>query len=136
MAPVFFDDDSLRMMQRHLDLATQRQSLISANIANVDTPGYKTVDLNFEKELEAAIQGEAASLEITHPNHLPATTPSQGPGTPALVENLSMRNDLNNVSVDREMVLMAQNRLLFDFVAERIAGRIRTMKTVIASDGT
>jgi hypothetical protein len=46
-----------------------------------------------------------------------------------------MRIDLNKVNVDRKMVFMAQNRLLFDFVAERIARYIRATKTAIASDG-
>ena len=129
MAPIFFEDDTLKMMQKHLDLSTQRQSLIASNISNIDTPGYKTVDLDFQKELKAAMEAQNARIEVTHPLHIAPS--KEAVGTPIQVENLPMRNDLNNVSIDREMAVIASNHLMFSFVVDRIAGKFRTLKSVI-----
>ena len=77
----------LVLIEKFLDLATVRQSLLVSNIANVDTPGYRTQDIDFHGELARALgQDPAAPL-------LPMVR--QVPG-------LLSRPDGNNVSVDRE----------------------------------
>jgi flagellar basal-body rod protein FlgB len=69
MSELFFEDKGMRLLERSLDLSAQRQVLISSNLANVDTPGYKTTDLNFEEELKRAT-GEGETLALTHPAHM------------------------------------------------------------------
>lgn len=87
----------LQRMERLLDMASLRQSLVSSNIANVDTPGYRTRDIDFEKEMQRA----AAA---------PGATPQ-----PAVreINGLIQRPDGNNVSIDRETMLLAQTQLQF-----------------------
>jgi len=86
------------ILSRALDLTALRQRLVSENIANIDTPGYKTRDFDFASELQRAIsEGDDASGTVSL-------------RTPAGLEE---RPDGNNVSVDRESLLMAQNQLQF-----------------------
>jgi len=47
----FLDSPGTNLLARYLDLAAMRQSLITSNIANVDTPGYRTRDIDFHGEL-------------------------------------------------------------------------------------
>ena len=81
-----------------LDLTARRQELVSQNIANVDSPGYHTRDIDFRQELERALNDEEGA-----------------PATPVLrtVPGLIERPDGNNVNIDREGLLMAQNQLQF-----------------------
>jgi len=85
----------LQQLQGYLDVASTRQSLIAANMANIDTPGYQTRDLNFSQALAAAEAGQdPAAAEHT-------------------VSGLLARPDGNNVNLDRESFLMAQTQLQF-----------------------
>jgi flagellar basal-body rod protein FlgB len=133
MPKVFFEDSSMNTMERFMDLAARRQTLIAGNIANVDTPGYRTVDINFEQELETAVEAEGLSMTVTNSRHIPRKVDIQGQaqGTAQEVKGLTLRNDLNNVSIDREMAEMSTNALKFSTVAQLIAGKFRTLKSAI-----
>jgi flagellar basal-body rod protein FlgB len=92
------DTSQLVLIERFLDLATVRQSLLVSNIANIDTPGYRTQDINFHSELELAL--------------------GQDPSVPVMpmvrqVPDLISRPDGNNVSVDREGLLLAELQLKY-----------------------
>jgi flagellar basal-body rod protein FlgB len=132
MTRVFFEDDAMRSMERALDLAVQRQSLISSNLANVDTPGYKTVDLEFETELASATGRQENALTHTNIRHMSSPQAAGGPASVRQVEGLTIRNDLNNVNVDREMAQLSTNALKFSMVAQMIASKFRTLKSALS----
>ena len=88
----------IALLSRALDVTAERQMLVSQNIANIDTPGYHTRDLDFRQELQRA----------TMEDQLVAAEPFVRE-VPGLIE----RPDGNNVSIDRESLLMAQNQLQF-----------------------
>jgi flagellar basal-body rod protein FlgB len=117
------------MMERFLDVSVQRQSLLSSNLANVDTPGYRTVDVDFQNELKSATS-RSASVILTSSNHMAAGDSPNRPA-PVEVEDLTFRNDLNNVNVDREMGQLSINALKFSMVAQLLAGKFRTLKAAI-----
>lgn len=95
------DTPLMRGLERALDRSSFRQQLITANLANVDTPGYRTRDLGrFSGELQQAM--------TTTDEEAPPFTLVARP-----VPNLLERPDGNNVSVERESLLMAQNQLRF-----------------------
>lgn len=89
------DSPLLSNLASYLDVATERQTLIASNMANVDTPGYKTQDLDFSKALSDAEAGLDPGLARHDVNGLLA------------------RPDGNNVNLDRESLLMAQTQLQF-----------------------
>jgi flagellar basal-body rod protein FlgB len=135
MSKVFFEDNSISSMEKFLDLAVQRQSLISSNLANGDTPGYKTVDINFEQELGDAMSGlndQQTPLRVTNFRHI--ALPADGSSSAAAVkqvEGLTSRNDLNNVNIDREMAHLSTNALRFSMIAQLLAGKFHTLKAAI-----
>lgn len=129
MDKVFFEDASMKLMERSLDLAVQRQGLISANIANVDTPGYKTIDMNFEDELQRAID-PGASLAVTNPRHISSGS-GKAMASASAVEGLTERNDHNNVNIDREMAEVSTNAMKFSMAAQLLAGKFRTLRSAI-----
>jgi len=86
------------LLQRYLDVTSMRETLVTTNLANVDTPGYHTRDVDFRGELQRAMNGEDTSL--TSPFVMP-------------VRGLIARPDGNNVSVDRESLLLAEVQLQF-----------------------
>ncbi len=84
------------LLERYLDLAAFRQGLVAGNIANIDTPGYRTRDINFSAELQRAV-----------------TTSAMAEPSVKQVDGLIERPDGNNVSIDRESMLLAQTQLQF-----------------------
>src|SRR5689334_16810086 len=94
-----------------MDLLSARQKVVASNVANADTPGYKTQDLNFQNELQAAAY-------MPHP-------------IPVEVPNLPVKNDGNNVSLDREARMLAENNLRFTIASTLLRGQLQTIKQAI-----
>lgn len=136
MDKAFFEDAGMLKMERFMDLAVRRQKLIASNLTNVDTPGYKTVDIDFDQELQTHIAGGAGqgiSMAVTDDRHLASSSGAQS-GVLAQareVEGLTLRNDLNNVNIDREMSELSTNAMKFSAVSQMIAGKFRTLKAAI-----
>jgi len=92
------DTPMMQTLNRALDLTALRQRLVSENIANIDTPGYQTRDVDFRGELQRAL------------------TAGEAEASPVMIRTLAgleQRPDGNNVNIDRESLLMAQNQLQF-----------------------
>jgi len=105
-------DGLTNSLERYMDLLTARQKLVASNIANADTPGYKTKDLNFQSELLAA--GSSS---------LPPHTVEIG--------GLPVKNDGNDVSLDREARLLAENAMRFNLASNLIRSQLATIKEAI-----
>ncbi len=105
----------MQVLEHFLDLTAQRESLIASNISNIDTPGFHTHDLSFKQEILKAI-------------HSPET-----PLKPAVqeVKGLLERPDGNNVSLDREGLLLAQTQLQFRMGTELIKDEFHRMQMAI-----
>ncbi|HEY1983932.1 MAG TPA: flagellar basal body rod protein FlgB [Terracidiphilus sp.] len=88
-------------VERYLDLATGQAKLTAQNMANVDTPGYKAVGIDFEAEMRKAMSGVTEGL----PSTAAARVVREG--------GLVARPDGNNVSMDRESLNLAEAQLKF-----------------------
>jgi len=110
------DTSAIDTLGRVLDVTAFRQQLVSQNIANVDTPGYHTRDVDFRQELQRALHGDD---EVA-----PAAVPREVPG-------LSQRPDGNNVSIDRESLLMAQNQLAFQVDVQLLRAEFTRLQLAI-----
>jgi len=98
-------------LEQYMDLLSARQKLVASNIANADTPGYKTKDIDFQNEfLNAAAQIAPHTIEA---------------------RGLAARNDGNNVSIDREARLLAENDLRFNIATNLLRGQIRAVREAI-----
>jgi flagellar basal-body rod protein FlgB len=97
--------------ERYMSLLSERQKLIASNIANVDTPGYRTQDIDFHSEFESAAAGED-----------PAVMEPEG---------LAVKADGNNVNLDRESRLLAENALRFNIASNFARGELSSIRTAI-----
>jgi flagellar basal-body rod protein FlgB len=103
-------------MEQYLDLLASRQKLVTSNIANAETPGYHSKDIDFQFELQ--------SLSAMGPQAQPNVIETPG---------LRERNDGNNVSMDREMRLLSENALRFQFVSQMIKSNFQQYRKALQS---
>lgn len=122
------DTPLMRGLERVLDLSAFRHQVIATNLANVDTPGYRTRDLRpFAGEIEQAMAGEESSLAFATQSFTPIAHEIRG---------LLERPDGNNVSVERESLLLAQNQLRFQVAVAFLKSEFHTMSSAINGGGS
>ena len=102
-------------IEQFMNLVSARQKLVASNIANADTPGYQTKDVDFENELQSQMSG-------SKPNVIE-------------VSGLKNKNDGNNVDVDREARLLAENALRFSVASQLAHSEISSIRTAIQEGG-
>jgi flagellar basal-body rod protein FlgB len=111
-------------LESFLRLTTSREQAISANMANVDTPGYHTRDINFNGELKRAMNGFLSQtedgIETVHMNPVVQEVPG-----------LLERPDGNNVSLDREGLLMSETQLQYQIGIQLIKRQFHQILSAI-----
>lgn len=125
------DRSIMAALGRQLTLAVAKQSVTAGNLANIDTPGYKTQRVSFDDVLEQQVQGGSA-LAVTQAGHLPGMAGPAAGRQVDEVEGLATRRDGNNVELDRELLNMS--RASGDFAAAQIAlaAKFRLVRYAIA----
>jgi flagellar basal-body rod protein FlgB len=93
-----------------MDLLSARQKLVASNVANADTPGYRTQDIDFQSEFLNATGGSPHAMEVS---------------------DLPVKNDGNNVSLDREARLLAENALRFQVASQLMKSQLRAVRSAI-----
>ncbi len=127
-----FGDPAVNLLEKALAGSSLRHRVISNNIANINTPGYKKKEVSFEEELAVAAKGEVHSgMSITHPKHLSPVRAKPAEISIRTIENTSLRTDGNNVDIDAEMAAMTKNNIFYNTVAQRINGYYSNIKTAI-----
>jgi len=117
-----------------LNFRGERQKVISSNIANIDTPDFKTKELHFNDALEKSNKEYQLPLAITHNNHMDiAKNNDQNNFEIYEVENLVEQNDGNNVNLDTQMSEMSKNSMMFTAVQNSIKKDSAWFKTMIDS---
>ena len=121
--------DYINVLDRAADAAWQRNEAISNNIANVDTTGYKRQDVAFESVLQQALGNnryESMDDKVANVNL------SRLRGR-AYVDyaNYSYRLDGNNVDIENENVMLAENQLKYQGLISSINQEFTNLKTVI-----
>jgi flagellar basal-body rod protein FlgB len=107
---------------RYLDLASDEAKLTAANMANLDTPGYRAVGMDFEAEMREALSGVDQG-RTARPVRLKA------------VDGLVARPDGNNVSMDREGLNLAEAQLKFKTGVALLHQQYQMVMDAIHADG-
>ena len=110
------DTPATQALGRFLDVNVFRHSLITSNLANIDTPGFRTRDIDFQRELARA------SGEFEYASFTPMARPVQG-----LIE----RPDGNNVSMEREGLLLAETQLRFQTAVQLLRVEFHRLASAI-----
>jgi flagellar basal-body rod protein FlgB len=124
-------DSTVALLRTTLDRAAKRSSLVASNLANLDTPAYRALDVQFQEALEIA---GSLDVERTDPRHLPVGPSPADLGTVVEVAADRVRNDGNTVDVDREMTLLAALQGKYQGAAEMVRKRFALL-IYSATDG-
>jgi len=121
------------LLQAALDAAALRLRVTAHNLANVNTPGFQRRRVLFEEFLrDATVAPGGLRPARTHPRHLPSPAGAPWPRPAVMVEAAeTMRNDGNNVDVEREMASLAQVSLQYAALTRAVAARYARLRTVI-----
>ncbi|MFH0774213.1 MAG: flagellar basal body rod protein FlgB [bacterium] len=126
---------SIELMKKGLDTAGLRHDVISNNIANINTPGFKRSSVLFSEELSKA-SGKGLEAKLLHPKHISFGGKSNETQPKVVIENDTIyRNDLNNVDLNQEMADLEKNTLYYNVIAQRIGSKFRMLNTVIQGGG-
>ena len=123
---------------RFLDVDVARTKLIALNLANIDTPGYRTRDLDFRAELRRAAanpeeENDGAGIYGAEGRRL---LPASFSPVTHQVRGLMERPDGNNVSLERESLLLAETQMKFNLGVQLLKDQFHTISLAINSGGT
>lgn len=131
-------DQTLRFHETVLGLRAQRQQMIASNIANADTPNYKSRDIDFSKALESALGRNAASVLVpgmanTAIGHLSATQANATSGGVALLYRTPAQGNIdgNTVDMDAERNQFTDNALRYEASVAMISSQIKGLLSAI-----
>lgn len=136
----FLTNNSMRLFEYAMDGAVLRQEAIANNIANISTPGYKATEVSFADELRNATKNVGAALELrtTNSRHIKisdSTRPDSFQPRVFTETSTTLRNDGNNVDIDREIAKLTSNEIYFDAVTRNLNDEFNLLKLVIRQGG-
>ena len=121
--------DSFSSIEKGLDYSTLKQKVIANNIANADTPSYKSKEVSFKKIFNETIADELTAHR-TDSRHFSFQS---NKNHPAIVtsRNLSFNQNGNSVDVDKEMSDLATNQIYYNALVDRMSGKFNSLSNVI-----
>ncbi len=120
-------DVTMDAMENYLTRLSKRQQVVASNIANIDTPGYRTKDISFYATLEELISDPASNLRNSRPEHMQTWSLAHTEPQVFEVPGLPMRPDQNNVDIDREMLKLGETSFGFSMIAELLRSKFHTI---------
>ena len=133
MAKLF--DVQFALLQKSLNFRTKRNSLLASNVANLETPGYKSRDLVFEDALGKALKARMPGpLTVTNAKHLDGSRALPlDLVQPQLIQTATpdAALDGNTVNLETEMAKLAENQLAYQAFSQMISHKFQVLKTAI-----
>ncbi len=128
-----YSKTSIPMVSKSLDACMLRSRAIANNLANVNTPGYQRIEVEFENKLRNALDDKKLRGQVDQNGHLPL-----GKGILDQIEPVAYRSqdqvlpgEINNVDVDIEAAKLAENQLLYTFGIKFIQSRKGDLENAI-----
>lgn len=133
MTDPLLNDKAIQSASYALDGLAKRQGVIADNLANIDTPGYRAKNVEFESALRAAVAGGDNELKLaqTASGHLA----SPAAAAPAMQVKSrvggALRADGNSVDIDVELTQMSETGIRYMALSQTISKKFLLMKTII-----
>lgn len=121
---------TINLLDRSLDIRSMRHNLISSNIANQETPGYKAVDVDFKAALDKA-EGERLPLVKSDGHHFVGIADAPGGEVSVQPTGVDEGYDKNSVNIEQEMAKMAENTMMYNAAAEILARKFKGLESAI-----
>ena len=139
-----FDATKIPLLGKALDVYALRQKVISSNIANITTVGYREKSVSFEEQFSGAMEQGSIEQEVTDGRHLAASTSDPMIVDPQIVEtppenSLStdpLASGINNVDIDSEMADLAKNQIRFNFASRLLTDTFRDIQSSIRGESS
>lgn len=130
-------EGNMGMLGKVLDLHMERQNVVMSNLANLDVPAYKARRLNFEKELQSALNEEdQGKVTRTDPGHMPtAFNAASFKGDLSMKWKPRVVAGLDSVNMEKEMSVMAKNTLMYNALSEIVKKDFTELQRVITDGG-
>ena len=121
-------DKTLNMIEDRLTLNSVNQKLISGNLANINTPGYRAKEVSFERALRDSLEEGVLNMVRSNGSHMAPDDPVQAMKTPEVVEN-------GPVDLDTEMVNLTKNTIEYNHMVGMLNKKFTLLKTAITEGG-
>ena len=131
------EDRTLRSLAAALNFRQMRQEIISSNIANAETPGFKAKRLDFEEALARAIDlDKQSSMKANDPKHFNIGGGGFENLEPEIYEDATgiVGDDGNTVDREKEMVRMAENKVMYDAAVQLLNKKMGLMKYAVTAE--
>ncbi|RSK27022.1 flagellar basal body rod protein FlgB [Bacillus sp. HMF5848] len=122
--------NTINTLEHALNYSSTKQKVISNNIANVNTPGYKARDVSFKSEFEKAVSTQMKANR-TDGRHFEFTSSRQTNFQVFTKADVTYNHNGNSVDIDKEMADLAENQIYFNALADRMNGKFNSLKSVI-----
>ena len=129
----FLGDDTLEAMGNYLGRLSRRQQVVASNLANIDTPGYRTQEVSFHATMQELLADRPAPMRTSRPEHQAMTTMLLGANEPPVfeIDGLTQRPDGNNVDLDREMLKLGETSFGYSMIVQLLRIKFRTISSSI-----
>ena len=131
------DNKTADVLEKTLLGLGRRFEATSRNMANMNTPDYERHEVSFEDQLRDVIEGPSKlPLRTTDPAHISNVTRSVSEVTPKqrAVSYEPYRGDANNVDPETETARLTQTRMMYDIIANRMAGKFKGMRRILGGN--
>ncbi|AJE04356.1 flagellar basal body rod protein FlgB [Geobacter pickeringii] len=123
------------LLAKSIDLRAKNHTMISANLANVETPNFTPTSLSFEDELKGALKEKKGAPSVTNPRHIPlkghGATLQQVEGRVIETPSTTPGKDNNGVELEAEMGRMVENQLMYNASIQILGKKFEGLKTAI-----
>ena len=128
-------NQTFSVLEKSMNLRSQKHSLLASNIANMDTPNYKAFDILVEKEMQKTPSiSDTMPLTRTLSTHIPLTG-IRDVNAPEIMEvetpPYDFHADGNTVDIDKTMSMISENGLLYNASAQIISKKFQSLMTAI-----
>ncbi len=127
-------NQTFSVLEKSMNLRSQKHNLLVSNIANMDTPNYKAFDILVEEEMGKKMGEAKLSLNQTQPAHIPlmGMADVNAPEIrPVKKSEYDFHADGNTVDIDRTMFNLSENGLLYNASAQMISKKFQSLTNVI-----
>jgi flagellar basal-body rod protein FlgB len=124
-------NQTIDAMGAYMSRLSQRQQIVASNIANIDTPGYKTKDASFHATMQELLTQNSGELKTSSPDHSSGMMAMIPRAQAFEVQGLTQGKDQNNVDLDREMMKLSETSFGYSMMTQFLRGKFRTISMSI-----
>ncbi len=127
----FLDDSTMEAMGSYLGRLARRQQVIASNVANIDTPGYKTQDISFHATMDELLSERTPAPRSNSPAHQADVVETRAADTVFASEEPAERPDGNNVNLDREMLKLGETSFTYSSIVQLLRVKLKMVASSI-----